>query len=92
MDNILQAIVNMGFVNFLINNFFFQVESEGETFMPTMTILGIVLPCCFISISYISIYWRVRSTGISISYIYPYIGGLDPQVYPYPIYPYILEG
>ncbi|XP_023343199.1 protein trapped in endoderm-1 [Eurytemora carolleeae] len=39
------------------------VESEGETFMPAMTILGIVLPCCFISISYISIYWRVRFTG-----------------------------
>jgi len=73
--------------------------------MPAMTILGIVLPCCFISISYISIYWRVRftgisisyisiywrvrSTGISISYISIYTRGLDLQVYPYPIYPYI---
>jgi len=39
------------------------VESEGETFMPAISILGVALPFIFISVSYIAIYCKVKITG-----------------------------
>jgi len=39
------------------------MESEGETFMPMMTAAGIGIPCVVITLSYLAIYWKVKSTG-----------------------------
>jgi hypothetical protein len=39
------------------------VESEGETFMPFMTTVGIGIPLAIISTSYLAIYCKVKTTG-----------------------------